>query len=97
MQIMHFQDPTGHNAHMLMVYLPKDRILVNADLYNWGGNFARYPRALTLADAIARLKLDPAIHLPVHGRRGTQEQFEGVVKAIKEGRRPEGLRPESGN
>jgi glyoxylase-like metal-dependent hydrolase (beta-lactamase superfamily II) len=93
MQIVHFQDPTGHNAHMLMVYLPTDRILVNADLYNWGGNFARYPRALTLADAIARLKLSPAIHLPVHGRRGTQEQFEGVVKAIKEGRRPEGLRP----
>ena len=97
MQIIHFQDPTGHNAHMLMVYLPKDRILVNADLYNWGGNFARYPRALTLAEAIARHKLNPAIHLPVHGRQGTQEQFEGVVKAIKEGRRPEGLRPESGN
>ena len=95
MQIIHFQDPTGHNAHMLMVYLPKDRILVNADLYNWGGNFARYPRALTLADAIARLKLNPAIHLPVHGRRGTQEQFEGVVKAIRENRQPEGLRPAS--
>jgi glyoxylase-like metal-dependent hydrolase (beta-lactamase superfamily II) len=97
LQIVHFPDPTGHNAHMLMVYLPKDRILVNADLYNWGGNFVRYPRALSLADAIARLKLNPAIHLPVHGRRGTQQEFEGVVNAIKEGKRPEGLRPESGN
>jgi glyoxylase-like metal-dependent hydrolase (beta-lactamase superfamily II) len=94
MQILHFQDPTGHNAHMLMVYLPAERILVNADLYNWGGNFARYPRALTLEANIARLKLTPEIHLPVHGRRGTQAQFEGVVKTIKEGRRPEGLRPE---
>jgi glyoxylase-like metal-dependent hydrolase (beta-lactamase superfamily II) len=95
MQILHFQDPTGHNAHMLMVYLPTERILVNADLYNWGGNFARYPRALTLADNMARLKLSPAIHLPVHGRRGTQQEFEDVVKAIKEGRRPVGLRPEA--
>lgn len=94
MQILHFQDPTGHNAHMLMVYLPSERILVNADLYNWGGNFARYPRALTLEANMARLKLNPAIHLPVHGRRGTQQGFEGVVTAIKEGRRPEGLRPE---
>ena len=95
MQILHFQDPTGHNAHMLMVYFPNERMLVNADLYNWGGNFVRYPRALTLEHEIARLNLTPTIHLPVHGRRGTQEQFDGVVKAIKEGRRPEGLRPES--
>ncbi len=95
MQIVHFQDPTGHNAHMLMVYFPTERILVNADIYNWGGNFARYPRALTLEHEMARLKLTPTVHLPIHGRRGTQEQFEGVVKAIKEGRRPEGLRPES--
>jgi len=96
MDIIHFPDPTGHNAHMLMVYFPNERVLVNADLYNWGGgNFERYPRALTLEREMARLKLTPTIHLPVHGRRGTQEQFEQVVKAIKEGRRPEGLRPQS--
>jgi glyoxylase-like metal-dependent hydrolase (beta-lactamase superfamily II) len=93
MQILHFPDPTGHNAHMLMVYLPAERILVNADLYNWGGNFARYPRALTLAGEMARLKLNPATHLPVHGRRGTQAEFEDVVNAIKDGRQPPGLRP----
>lgn len=94
MRIVHFQDPTGHNAHMLMVYFPRERILVNADLYNWGGNFARYPRAVAVADNIARLKLNPAIHLPVHGAKGTQAQFENVVKAIREGNQPEGLRAE---
>jgi glyoxylase-like metal-dependent hydrolase (beta-lactamase superfamily II) len=94
MQILHFQDPTGHNAHMVMVYFPNERILVNADIFNFGGNFARYPRALSLAKNIERLKINPAIHLPIHGRRGTQQDFEGVVKTIKEGRRPEGLRPE---
>jgi glyoxylase-like metal-dependent hydrolase (beta-lactamase superfamily II) len=95
MQILYFPDPTGHNAHMLMVYFPNERILVNADLYNWGGNFVRYPRALTLANEIARQKLNPAIHLPVHGRRGTQAEFESVVSAIREGRQPPGLRPVS--
>jgi glyoxylase-like metal-dependent hydrolase (beta-lactamase superfamily II) len=93
MQILHFQDPTGHNAHMLIVYFPTERILVNADLYNFGGNFARYPRALTVADNIARLKLNPAIHLPIHGMRSTQEQFENIVRVIREGKQPEGLRP----
>ncbi len=93
MQILHFQDPTGHNAHMLIVYLPNERILVNADLFNFGGNFARYPRALQVAENIARLKLNPAIHLPIHGTRSTQEQFENIVKIISEGKQPEGLRP----
>jgi glyoxylase-like metal-dependent hydrolase (beta-lactamase superfamily II) len=93
MQILHFQDPTGHNAHMLIVYLPNERILVNADLFNFGGNFARYPRALQVAENIARLKLNPAIHLPIHGTRSTQEQFEHIVKIIREGKQPEGLRP----
>lgn len=95
MEIIKFDDPTGHNAYMLMVWFPKERILVNADLYNRAENFARYPRALTLDDNLKRLKLNPAIHLPVHGRRSTQAEFDAVVKAIKEGRRPEGLRAES--
>jgi glyoxylase-like metal-dependent hydrolase (beta-lactamase superfamily II) len=93
MQIVHFQDPTGHNAHMLMVYFPNERILVNADLYNFGGNFARYPRAFAMADNIARLKLNPSIHLPIHGARGTQEELEKIVNTLREGRQVEGLRP----
>jgi hypothetical protein len=32
---------------------------------------------------MARLKLTPAVHLPIH-ERWHPEQFEGVVKAIKE-------------
>ena len=81
MQIVHFQDPTGHNAHMLMVYFPSERILVNADIYNWGGNFARYPRALTLENEMARLKLTPTIHLPIHGA----PRHAGAVRECREG------------
>ena len=91
LRIIHFEDPTGHNAHMLMVYFPKEKILFNADLFNWGGNFVRYPRAMALNEAITKNKLDAQIHLPVHGKPGTRKDFEGVLKALKEGRQPEGL------
>ena len=91
LQIIHFEDPTGHNAHMLMVYFPKEKILFNADLFNWGGNFVRYPRAVALDEAIKKNKLDVQIHLPVHGKKGTKADFESVLKAIKEGKTPPGL------
>src|SRR5438876_161361 len=31
MQIMKFDDPTGHNSYLLVVYFPKEKILFNAD------------------------------------------------------------------
>jgi hypothetical protein len=47
--VIHFQDPTGHNAHMLMAYLPNDRILVTR-ISQLGRQF-RKVSALTLAIA----------------------------------------------
>jgi glyoxylase-like metal-dependent hydrolase (beta-lactamase superfamily II) len=91
LQIIHFEDPTGHNAHMLMVYFPKEKVLFNADLFNWGGNFVRYPRAIALDDAIKKNKLVVDTHLPVHGKRGTRQDFETVLQAIKDGKQPPGL------
>jgi glyoxylase-like metal-dependent hydrolase (beta-lactamase superfamily II) len=91
LQIIHFEDPTGHNAHMLMVYFPKEKILFNADLFNWGGNFVRYPRAIALDDAIKKNKLVVDTHLPVHGKRGSRQDFETVLQAIKDGKQPPGL------
>ncbi len=81
MQILHFQDPTGHNAHMLMVYFPTERILVNADIYNWGGNFARYPRALTLEHEMARLEAD-SYRSPADSR---PQRYAGAVRRCGEG------------
>jgi glyoxylase-like metal-dependent hydrolase (beta-lactamase superfamily II) len=91
LQIIHFEDPTGHNAHMLMVYFPKEKILFNADLFNWGGNFVRYPRAVALDEAIRKNKLTVDTHLPVHGKKGTRKDFDAVLKAVKEGSTPPGL------
>ena len=90
-QIIHFEDPTGHNAHMLMVYFPNEKVLFNADLFNWGGNFVRYPRAVALDEAIKKHNLDVQIHLPVHGKKGTKADFEAVLQAVKEGKTPPGL------
>jgi hypothetical protein len=76
---------------MLMVYFPKEKILFNADLFNWGGNFVRYPRAVALDEAIKKNRLDVETHLPVHGKKGSRKDFEGVLQALREGRQPEGL------
>ena len=73
----------GHAATMLVVYLPKEKILVNADLYSPPAPGAPPPAAnpnmVTLNQTIQRLKLDVAQHLPIHGRVGTNDEFVKIV------------------
>ena len=74
----------AHNSTMLMVYLPKERILVNADLWNAPAQGAPLPAAptpgmVTLQQNIQRLKLDVARHVPIHGQVGTMEEFSKIV------------------
>jgi hypothetical protein len=68
---------------MLMVYLPKEKILLNADLYTPPAQGAPPPAATpgmrALNTNIQRLKLDVAQHVPIHGRPGTNEQFMQIV------------------
>jgi len=72
-----------HAQGMLVAYLPKERILVNADLYSppAPGAAAPTPSAATraLAQNIRRLKLDVVQHVPVHGRVGTHAEFLKIV------------------
>jgi len=90
MDIYHVQDAAywtqdlayrqgNHAEDMLMVYLPKEKILVNADLYSppAGGPKPPSPNTgmLTLYQNIRQLKLDVAQHVPIHGRLGTNEEF----------------------
>ena len=75
---------TAHNSTMLMVYLPKERILVNADLWNTPAQGAQPPAAptpgmITLQQNIQRLKLDVARHVPIHGPVATMEDFSKIV------------------
>jgi hypothetical protein len=90
LQIFHVQDMAyelgdpsyrqgNHSADMLIAYLPKERILLNADLYSPPAPGATppvpTPGMRTLQQNMLKLKLDPTQHVPVHGRVGTNEEF----------------------
>ena len=68
---------------MLIAYLPKEKILFNADLYSPPAQGAQ-PTAATpamrnLQQNIRKLKLDVAQHAPAHGSVGTHEEFMRIV------------------
>ena len=73
----------AHASTMLMVYLPKEKILVNADLYTppapGAPPPASNPNIVTLNQNIQRLKLDVAQHVPIHGGVGTAADFLKIV------------------
>ena len=75
----------NHSADMLIAYLPKEKILFNADLYSPPAQGAQpappTPGMRTLDQNIRRLKLDVAQHVPAHGRLGTHEEFMRIVGA----------------
>jgi hypothetical protein len=69
----------NQSADMLMVYLPKEKILVNADLYSPPEPGARpepvTPGMKTLYQNMRVLKLDVAQHVAIKGGTGTNEEF----------------------
>ena len=73
----------NHAANMLIVYLPKEKILVNADLYSPPAQGAALPapnaNMRTLQQNIQRLKLDVAQHVPIHGTPGPNDKFVQIV------------------
>jgi len=73
----------NHSADMLMVYLPKEKILFNADLYTPPAQgtapTAPTPGMRTLYQNIKLQKLDVTQHVPAHGRVGTQDEFVKLV------------------
>jgi glyoxylase-like metal-dependent hydrolase (beta-lactamase superfamily II) len=66
--------PSDHVETFLMVYLPAERLLIQADAFTPGAPGAPPPaapnnyNALTLVENIERLKLRVDRHLPLHGR-----------------------------
>jgi hypothetical protein len=94
MEVIHVQDlayelgdPSlgqgNHSADMLMAYLPKEKILVNADLYSppQPGTPPATPTIAmrTLYQNMLKLRLDVAQHVPIHGRVGTNDEFVKIV------------------
>jgi hypothetical protein len=74
----------NHSADMLMVYLPKEKILINADLYvpSQPGAKPSAPTAgmRTLYLNMKRLNLDVAEHVSIVGQRaGSNDEFVKIV------------------
>jgi glyoxylase-like metal-dependent hydrolase (beta-lactamase superfamily II) len=79
-------DGLNHSDNMLIAYLPKEKIAINADLYSpppTGGNLQNVsPNAVALFRNIKRLKLDVAQHVPIHGNPGGGADFERIVAPV---------------
>jgi hypothetical protein len=78
---------------MAIVYLPKQKILVNADM---GPPPANAPASAINANTIAlynnmkRLKLDVVQHVPIHGAPSSQADFEKTVGPVAAAAKPAG-------
>jgi len=76
----------NHSDNMAIVYLPKEKIVINADMYGppaAGGNLpAVSANAVALYRNIKRLKLDVSQHVPIHGNPGSNADFERIVGPV---------------
>ena len=83
----------NHAADMAIVYLPKAKILINADM---GPPPANATPAQINANTIAlynnmkRLKLDVVQHVPIHGDPSSNADFERTVGPVAATQRPAG-------
>jgi len=80
LELYHVQG-SGHNDGIILGYLPKERILIEADLFTPPADPAtpppqpRSPYAVNLGENLNRLKLNYQIVLPLHGRRSDRAEL----------------------
>ncbi|OFW51208.1 MAG: hypothetical protein A3G77_06225 [Acidobacteria bacterium RIFCSPLOWO2_12_FULL_68_19] len=75
---------SSHNEQFLVVYLPAERILINADLYTPPAAGAPLPSpppegVVAVGQIIRQYNLNVAQHVPIHGQPGSHEQFMKVL------------------
>jgi len=79
-----------HNAGMLMVHLPKERILIQADSFNPPNNPNDPPAGLAnlvhFYDAVQQLRLEVDQIVPIHGRLVTLEDARRAATTYGRGR-----------
>jgi glyoxylase-like metal-dependent hydrolase (beta-lactamase superfamily II) len=89
---LHHLRGNGHNEGIIVAYLPKERILIEADAYNPPADpnaampMPPSPYTLNLVENLERLRLDPAriiaVHYPADGRVVTRGE---LLKAVGRG------------
>ena len=77
---LHHLRGNAHNDAILVGYLPKERILIEVDVFGFPAANTPLPAialvfAGNLYDNVQRLKLDVAQVVPLHGRSGTWAEF----------------------
>jgi glyoxylase-like metal-dependent hydrolase (beta-lactamase superfamily II) len=91
--ISYHVDGFNHAGDMAIVYLPKVKILISADM---GPPAAGTPAANVSANSVAlynnikRLKLDVVQHVPIHGSPSSNADFERTVGPAAATARPAG-------
>jgi len=79
---VHHVEGLNHSDNMSIVYLPKQKILVSADMGGppaAGTNPPVNANAIVLYQNIKRLNLDVTTHVPIHGNAGPQSEFDRIV------------------
>ncbi len=75
---------TSHDEWLTAVYLPREKMLINADLYTPPAQGAQPPATppegvVAIGQLIRQNRLDVVQHVPLHGRPGTQEEFAKIL------------------
>jgi glyoxylase-like metal-dependent hydrolase (beta-lactamase superfamily II) len=75
-----------HNPGLLMVYLPKERLLIEADSYTPTSTMTEAPGGIAnlaqFYDRVERLGLDVEQIIPIHGRLTTLAEAKAYVEAF---------------
>jgi glyoxylase-like metal-dependent hydrolase (beta-lactamase superfamily II) len=81
--VVHHYAGNFHNPGMLMVHLPKERILIEADSYTPPPTNTEAPGGILnlvhFYEAVERLRLEVEQIIPIHGRLVTMEDLRAAV------------------
>jgi glyoxylase-like metal-dependent hydrolase (beta-lactamase superfamily II) len=77
---MSYVQPLAHAEGMLLAYLPKEKILIEADLFDGGGKELT-PEAKSLYTHVQRLGLDVETIVPIHGRPVKWADFLKIARS----------------
>jgi glyoxylase-like metal-dependent hydrolase (beta-lactamase superfamily II) len=70
-----------HADTLIMAYVPRDRLLVQADVYEPAPQFSVFPFVRNMAEHIQKRGLRVDRHVPIHSDMKTHEEFLKVVPA----------------
>ena len=82
---IYYVQPLGHVSGMLMAYLPAERIVFQADLFDTheSPRLAQLPAMRSLDNQVQRMKLDVDILAPVHGRPVPWTEFMSALRELE--------------